>query len=125
LPLYGHEYDEETSPIAAGYGWAVKFTKGDFIGREALLKEKEHGPAKKLSALIFSGRGIPRQGAKVFLPSSGKLLGQVTSGTFSPSLGKPIALAYLASQPAEVLVELRGEKIAGALVDKPFYKRVK
>lgn len=125
LPLYGHEYDEETSPLAAGYGWAVKFGKGDFIGRKALLQEKTNGPSKILSALVFNGRGIPRQGVKVFLPSSGKLLGQVTSGTFSPSLGKPIALAYLYSQPTEVVVELRGEKVAGILVDKPFYKRVK
>ncbi|MDD5594375.1 MAG: glycine cleavage system aminomethyltransferase GcvT, partial [Candidatus Margulisbacteria bacterium] len=66
LPLYGHEYDEETTPLEAGYGWAVKFDKGDFIGREALLKEKNEGLRKKLVGIELASRAIPRQGNLVF-----------------------------------------------------------
>ena len=123
LPLYGHEYDEETTPLEANYGWAVKFNKGNFIGRSALLKEKEEGLKKKLVGLTLNGRAIPRQGNPVFSATQ-KRLGVVTSGTFSPFFKKPIALAYLSSDEKEVLVDIRSEKIAAAVVDKSFYKRV-
>jgi aminomethyltransferase len=125
LPLYGHEYDEETSPLEAGYAWAVKFDKGDFMGREALLREKETGIRKKLVGIEMEGRAIPRQGAPVFCAPSSVLCGQVTSGTFSPTFKKPTALAYLTTEAKDVLVEIRGEKHPGKVVDKAFYKRVK
>jgi len=124
LPLYGHEYDEETSPLDAGYGWAVKFDKGDFIGRAALLKEKEAGLRKRLVGIEMEGRAIPRAGNSIFDSRRSKI-GVVTSGTFSPTLRKPIALAYLAGGEKDVLVEIRGEKFPGNVVDKALYKRVK
>jgi aminomethyltransferase len=130
FPLYGHEYDEETSPLEVGYSWAVKFDKGDFIGREALLKQKETGPAKKLVGIEAEGRAIPRGGDSIFdisPPQAEKLVGKVTSGTFSPTLKKPIALAYLAAEQAvlgnEVKVEIRGSKIPAKVVAKTFYTR--
>ncbi len=126
LPLYGHEYDEATSPLEAGYGWAVKFDKPEkFIGREALLKEKESGLKKKLVGIELAGRAIPRQGAPVFSADGSRPLGQVTSGTFSPTFQKPIALAYLTAVAPEVTIEIRGEKWPGKVVDKAFYKGVK
>lgn len=131
LPLYGHEYDEETSPISAGYGWAVKFDKGNFIGRDALLKEKTEGTKRLLVGLEIDGRAIPRQGNLTFDAGSLKLIGCVTSGTFSPTFKKPIALAYLnapANQPllgSHVQVEIRSQRVPARVVDKSFYKRVK
>jgi len=127
LPLYGHEYDEETTPLEAGYGWAVKFDKGDFIGREALLKEKNEGLRKKLVGIELASRAIPRQGNLVFDDQKAKI-GVVTSGTFSPTLKKPVALAYLSPQTSPLtplFVEIRGEKVPARLVDKTFVKRVK
>jgi aminomethyltransferase len=121
LPLYGHEYDEETSPLDAGYAWAVKFAKGDFAGKQALLS----GAKKKLVGIEMAGRAIPRQGASVFCAPDSAPCGQVTSGTFSPTFKKPIALAYLTAEAQAVLVEIRGEKLPGHVVDKAFYKRVK
>ncbi|MBU0502480.1 MAG: glycine cleavage system aminomethyltransferase GcvT, partial [Candidatus Margulisbacteria bacterium] len=122
LPLYGHEYDEETSPLEVGYSWAVKFDKGDFIGRAALLQEKEKGLKKKLVGLELDSRAIAREGSKIFanLAPAGK----VTSGTFSPTLKKPIALAMLSDlDKTDLLVEVRGQKLAAKVVAKNFYKR--
>ncbi|MBU0629922.1 MAG: glycine cleavage system aminomethyltransferase GcvT [Candidatus Margulisbacteria bacterium] len=129
LPLYGHEYDEATTPVEAGYAWAVKINKGPFIGRDALLKEKEEGPKKTLVGLELSGRAIPRQGALVYPSSSNTPVGQVTSGTFSPTFSRPIALAYVApssfSSGDKAFVDIRGVKHPATIVDKTFYKRVK
>jgi aminomethyltransferase len=127
LPLYGHEYDEETSPIEAGYSWAVKFDKGAFLGREALLKQKESGTKKKLAGLEIDGRAITRAGDEVLAVRDLKLVGKVTSGTFSPTLKKPIALAYLAPDQAAagntVKVKVRGNPVPAKVVAKTFYKR--
>jgi aminomethyltransferase len=122
LPLYGHEYNEETNPLEAGYAWAVKFDKGNFVGREALLKEKETGLKKKLVGLALEGRIIPREGCQIV---DGRALnvGVVTSGTFSPTLKKPIALAYLESPATEVCVEIRGNLVPAKIVAKNFIKR--
>lgn len=128
LPLYGHEYDETTSPLEAGYGWAVKFDKGDFIGRAALLKEQQTGLKKKLVGIELAGRAIPRQGNPVFDAAGSRQIGIVTSGTFSPTFKKPIALSYLSPQTpylSQIFVEIRGEKCPGKVVDKAFYKGVK
>jgi len=125
LPLYGHEYDEDTSPLEAGYGWAVKLEKGAFIGRAALLKQKRDGLRKKLVGVEMASRAIPRQGNSIYGGDGAGQIGRVTSGTFSPTLKKPIALAYLAEAAQDVLVEIRGEKLPGKVVDKAFYKGVK
>ncbi|MFA6431153.1 MAG: glycine cleavage system aminomethyltransferase GcvT [Candidatus Margulisiibacteriota bacterium] len=124
LPLYGHEYNEETSPLEAGYSWAVKFGKASFIGKEALLKQKEALP-KHLVGISLEGRAIPRQGAQVYSGDGKNIIGIVTSGTYSPTFKRPIALAYLKTNASNVAVEIRGEKLPGAVVDKAFYKRVK
>jgi glycine cleavage system T protein (aminomethyltransferase) len=126
-PLYGHEYDEETSPFEVGYGWAVKLDKGEFIGKPALLNQKEKGPNKKLVGIELEGRGIIRDGGLIFDSSGNREIGKVTSGTFSPTLKKPIALAYLATKEAalgnEVKALIRGVKVPAKLVAKSFYKR--
>ncbi len=125
LPLYGHEYDDKTTPLEAGYGWAVKFNKKDFIGRKALFEEKEKGLKKKLVGIEFSERMIPREGIKVFNGGDSPI-GEITSGSFSPSLEKPIALAYIysdkAKAEAEAQAEVRGRRIRGKIVKLPFYR---
>lgn len=120
LPLYGHEYDDSTTPIEAGYAWAVKFEKGPFIGREALLLP----PQKQLVGLALLGRAIPRQGNAV-VNENNLPLGVVTSGTFSPTFNRPIALAYLSSLSDKAFIEIRGTAQPATIVDKAFYKRVK
>ena len=127
LPLYGHEYDDGTSPLEAGYGWAVKFDKGDFIGKGALQKQKEKGVAKKLMGIEPEGKAVPREGNLVFDASGSNPGGKITSGTFSPTFKKPIALAYLTPKEAvvgnTVQVEIRGNRIPAKVVAKTFYKR--
>jgi len=122
FPLYGHEYDEKTSPLEAGYGWAVKLDKEDFIGKNSLQKEKESGLKKKLVGLAVEGRAIPRAGDPIFTLKNLKT-GQVTSGTFSPTLKKPIALGYITTEDPAVQIEVRGNKIPAKTVAKTFYKR--
>ncbi|OGC36376.1 hypothetical protein A2311_02425 [candidate division WOR-1 bacterium RIFOXYB2_FULL_48_7] len=121
LPLYGHEYDEKSSPLDAGYQWAVKFEKGTFVGKKALMS----GRTKTLVGLEFEGRTIPRQGTTVFSASDSGICGEITSGTFSPTFNKPLALAYLTRPESKIFVELRGNRQLGHVVDKAFYKRVK
>ncbi|MFA5839700.1 MAG: glycine cleavage system aminomethyltransferase GcvT [Candidatus Margulisiibacteriota bacterium] len=131
LPLYGHEYNDQTSPLEVGYSWAVKLNKGEFVGREALLKQKEQGLTKKLVGLEVEGRAIARQGGEVYgqeKVENGKLkIGTVSSGTFSPTLQKPIALAFLDPTHAKIgnLVQVKiRENFANAkIVAKSFYKR--
>jgi len=127
LPLYGHEYDEQTSPLEAGYGWAVKFEKGEFIGKSALLAQKQSGPSRKLVGLAPEGRAIPRAGDAIFDIRTSDIVGKVTSGTFSPTLKRPIAMAYLASQAAtpdsDVQIEIRGKRAPAKVVAKTSYKR--
>jgi aminomethyltransferase len=127
LPLYGHEYDDETSPLEVGYAWAVKFDKGNFIGKEALAKQKETGIKRKLVGLEPQARSIPRAGDSVLDNQSRKKIGKVSSGTFSPTFKKPIALAFLETGEAllnnQVNIEIRGNKIPAKVVAKTFYKR--
>lgn len=127
FPLYGHEYNEETSPLEAGYGWAVKFDKDNFVGKTALLEQKEKGVPKKLVGLAPQGRAIPRAGDVVFDKNQVNVLGTVTSGTFSPTLKKPIALAFLATEAADsgsdVNIQIRGNQVPAKIVAKSFYKR--
>ena len=100
LPLYGHEHTEETNPIEAGEAMFVKFDAGDFRGREALESIAAVGPARCLMGLKMLGRRIPRQGAVVL--NDGEEIGHVTSGTVSPVLQCPIALAYLRADAAQI-----------------------
>ncbi|UCF06318.1 MAG: glycine cleavage system aminomethyltransferase GcvT [bacterium] len=121
--LYGHEIDEETSPLEAGLSWLVKFKKGDFIGRKALASEKERGPARTLVGLEIEGRMIARQGFTVLY--NGESVGTVTSGTFAPALGKSLAMALIQSAAAgkgEFTIDIRGKMIPAMRVGIPFYK---
>lgn len=124
-PLYGHELDDTTTPLEAGLEWVAKLAKGPFIGREALLKQKEQGVLRRLVGLELLDPGIARSGYALF--KNGKSVGRVTSGTKSPTLGKSIALAYVASEETglnnSIQVEIRGRKIAAQIVPLPFYPR--
>ena len=124
-PLYGHELDDDTTPLEAGLEWVVKFSKPEFIGREALLKQKQEGVKRKLVGLELIDPGIARSGYAVL--KDGRSIGRVTSGTKSPSLNRSIALAYVASAEAqtgnELEVEIRGRKAKAKIVPLPFYRR--
>jgi aminomethyltransferase len=124
LPLYGHELSREISPLEAGLGWAVKLSgKGDFVGAHALAALKQRGVARRLVGLELTEAGIAR--ADYPVKSGERTVGVVTSGTKSPTLGKAIALALLASESvdAPVSVEIRGRAIRAERVRTPFYRR--
>ncbi|WP_067149168.1 glycine cleavage system aminomethyltransferase GcvT [Pseudotamlana agarivorans] len=122
--LYGNDIDDTTSPIEAGLGWITKFTK-DFTNSEALKAEKEQGPKRKLIAFELDERGIPRHGYDI-VDSEGSVIGKVTSGTMSPSLGKGIGLGYvpteLAGVDSKISVQIRKNAVPATVVKLPFYK---
>jgi aminomethyltransferase len=126
MPLYGNELDLRTNPYEAGLGRVVKLDKpADFVGRTALEKVARDGPARKLVGLTVEGRGIARHGHPVWVGE--RRTGLVTSGTQSPTLGVPIAMAYVAPGDAEpgtvVEVEIRAARVPARVVPLPFYRR--
>jgi aminomethyltransferase len=126
MPLYGNELDLRTNPYEAGLGRVVKLDKpADFVGRAALEKVARDGPARKLVGLTVEGRGIARHGHPVWVGE--RRTGVVTSGTQSPTLGVPIAMAYVAPGDAEpgtvVEVEIRAARVPARVVPLPFYRR--
>jgi aminomethyltransferase len=126
MPLYGNELDRDTNPFEAGLGRVVKLDKpADFVGRAALEKVARDGPAKRLVGLVVRGRGIARHGHPVF--AADRRTGVVTSGTHSPTLNVPIAMAYVApgdGEPGTILdVEIRQQRVAAEVVALPFYRR--
>ncbi|MBY0358742.1 MAG: glycine cleavage system aminomethyltransferase GcvT [Candidatus Obscuribacterales bacterium] len=125
LPLYGHELDENTSPLEAGLGWSVKLEKGDFMGASTLRAQKQLGLSKQLIGLKTEGKALPRQGYPVY--DGEKRVGTVTSGSQGISVGYPIACAFVPPaycQPGRKLqVEIREAKVEGEVVSKTFYKR--
>ncbi|MEU9335199.1 glycine cleavage system aminomethyltransferase GcvT [Streptomyces sp. NPDC048290] len=132
MPLYGHELTAALTPFDAGLGPVVKFEKdGDFVGREALAeaaKRAESEPPRVLVGLIAEGRRVPRAGYPVV--ADGTVIGEVTSGAPSPTLGKPLAMAYVdaahaAPGTAGVGVDIRGSQEPYEVVALPFYKRQK
>ncbi len=127
LSLYGQDIDETTTPLEAGLGWLVHLdSKGDFIGREILEKQKKEGVAKRLVGLQMEGRHIARHGYPVL--SDDRVVGEVTSGTFSPTLGRAIALAYVSTPLSKIgqklEVKIRGKNYPAVVVKKPFYRSV-
>ncbi|MFE7541431.1 glycine cleavage system aminomethyltransferase GcvT [Streptomyces platensis] len=136
MPLYGHELTTATTPFDAGLGRVVKFEKttngGDFVGREALAEAAERAearPPRKLVGLIAQGRRVPRAGYPV-VTADGTVIGEVTSGAPSPTLGKPIAIAYVDAAYATagtegVCVDIRGSHEPYEVTALPFYKRQK
>jgi aminomethyltransferase len=121
LPLHGHELGEGITPLQAGLGWVVRFDKGDFRGRAALEAERERGVARRLRGLVVDGRQIPREGHAVL--RDGLPAGVVTSGNFSPVLGRGIALAFV--DPAvrvgdDLAVDIRGREVPALVTALPF-----
>lgn len=127
LPLYGHELDEQTSPLEAGLGWSVKLNKDNFLGREALLKQKDEGLAKQCVCLKVESKALPRQGYDVL--ANGAVVGQVSSGSQGIYLGYPIAFAFVPPQFAklgqELEVKIRDNNVSCKVIARPFYKRQK
>ncbi|MFQ5944878.1 MAG: glycine cleavage system aminomethyltransferase GcvT [Anaerolineae bacterium] len=125
LALHGNELDEETTPLEAGLSWTVAWDKGEFVGRDRLLVQRSDGVDKRLVGLRMLDPGIPRHGYRVL--EGDRPVGSVTSGSFSPTLRGPIALAYvpprLAEVGSEVMVDIRGRPRRAEVVRKPFYKR--
>jgi aminomethyltransferase len=125
MALYGQDITEETTPLEAGLGWLVHLDrKGDFVGRSVLEAQKTAGVSRRLVALEMAGRNIARHDYPVV--AEGQVVGIVTSGTWSPTLEKAIALAYvpvgMSKLGSAVQVEIRGKACEGRVVKKPFYK---
>lgn len=127
MALYGHEIDASISPLEADLAWIVKLDKGDFVGRDVLVKQTESGLRRKLVGFEMCGRGIGRDGYEVLV--DGAPAGWVTSGSPAPSLSKNIGLCYLPVAEAHVgraiEVVIRSQPVAAVTVETPFYKRAK
>ncbi len=124
-PLYGHELNEDINPIEAGLGWVVSKSK-QFIGAEVIRRVREQGPVRKLVGLEVEGRMVARQGYPVQV--DGRTVGEITSGTFSPTLEKSIAMAFVSSEYArtgnEVQVDMRGKPVPARIVSRRFVNHV-
>ncbi len=127
MSLYGHELSDEITPLEAGLGWICKLQKGDFTGREVLLKQKAEGLKHKLVGFEMSDRGIARDGFDVYV--NDEKVGYVSSGSPAPFLKKNIGLAFvpveLAKIGQEIKIDVRGKHLAAQIVPTPFYKRQK
>ncbi|MGH9244225.1 MAG: glycine cleavage system aminomethyltransferase GcvT [Acidimicrobiales bacterium] len=124
LPLHGHELGPGITPLQAGLGWVVSWTKGEFRGRAALAAEKERGVVRKLRGIAVDGRRPPRGDQPVLV--DGRSVGVVTSGNFSPTLGHGVALAFMPpdiEDGTEVEIDARGSRLRGRVVPLPFVKR--
>jgi aminomethyltransferase len=125
MPLYGHELSEDIDPLQAGLGWAVKLDKGDFIGRDALRKRQQDPGRPVRAGLQLEGKRAAREGAAVL--HEGKPVGRVTSGTFTPTLQRAIAMAYippaLAAAGTRLEAEVGKAQAAAVVVALPFYSR--
>jgi len=123
MALYGNDIDQTTNPIEAGLGWIVDLEK-DFIGKDVIARQKEEKPTRRLVCMELESRAVPRHGHEIFDDSN--KIGFVTSGTFSPSLHKPIALGYVAAARARignvVAIAIRDKRIPATVVKPPFYK---
>lgn len=121
--LYGNDIDDTTSPLEAPLGWTVKWDKGDFIGREALLRRREEGPARRLVGFSVEGRAVARHGYGLLHQK--EPVGSVTSGTFSPTLQMSIGMGYLPSaltKDGALSVEIRDRAVPIRLTRLPFYR---
>ena len=125
MSLYGHEISDEITPLEANLGWICKLNKGEFLGRDALVKQKEAGLKRKLVGFEMKDRGIARDGFDVYI--NDKKLGFVTSGSPAPYLKKNIGLAFVPTEFAnvgqEIKIDVRGKHLSAQIVPTPFYKR--
>lgn len=123
MALYGNDIDETTTPIEAGLSWIIDFDK-DFIGKDVIAKQKAEKPPRRLVCLELEGKAVPRHGHNIY--DNGQVVGKVTSGTFSPSLKKPIALGYVPLEKSKagttVSIAIRDKLYPSVVVKPPFYK---
>jgi aminomethyltransferase len=123
--LYGADMDDRTTPLEAGLGWVVKLDKGDFTGREALVRQKEQGVSRKLVGFVLTDAGIARHGYPVL--QEGRRVGEVTSGTMGPSIKKAIGIGYvptaLSAEGSTFQIDIRGRGVGARVVKTPFYKK--
>jgi len=123
--LYGNDIDKTTNPLEAGLGWITKINKGDFIGKDVLLKVKADGLKRKLVGMVGNDKSFPRHGYDI--NANGKKIGEITSGTVSPILEKPIAMGYVdISESAEgnkINIVIRGKETPVEIVKPPFIKK--
>ncbi|MDQ2740789.1 MAG: glycine cleavage system aminomethyltransferase GcvT [Chloroflexota bacterium] len=123
--LYGNDIDQTTNPLEAGLGWTVKFGEHDFVAREVLERVKVDGVKRRMVAIDMRDRGIPRQHSPIC--AEGQAVGEVTSGTFSPSFERGIGLGYVetarAKIGADIQVAIRGQEHPAQIVRKPMYRR--
>ena len=123
--LYGNDIDDTTSPLEAGLGWITKFSK-DFTAKNILLQQKEKGVGRKLVGFEMIDRGIPRQHYEI-TDKEGNVIGEVTSGTQSPSLQKAIGMGYIkpeyATEHTEIYIRVRNNLLKAGAVKIPFYKK--
>ena len=123
--LYGNDIDKTTNPLEAGLGWITKLNKGNFIGRDVLLKVKSEGLSRKFVAMLGNDKSFPRHGYEI--KADNKKIGEVTSGTVSPVLEKPIAMGYVdvsqAAEGNEVNIVVRGRETLVKIVKLPFIKK--
>ncbi len=126
LPLYGQELGPDISPLEAKLGFAVKLDAGDFIGRDALKRAKEEGLAKRLVGFEMQERGVPRTGYPIY-DTDGEEVGHVSSGSFSPTLGKNIGLGFVPPKMikwgTQLQIGVRKRKLSAVVVKIPFYQR--
>jgi aminomethyltransferase len=127
MALYGNDIDDTTTPLEAGLDWIVKFEKEGFLGREALVRQRSAGIKRKLVGFEMKGRGIARHGYPIW--SGGAVVGNVTSGTHAPTLGKALGMGYvpveLSGPGSKFDVEIREQKVAAEVVETPFYRRAR
>lgn len=127
--LYGNDINEETTPLEANVEWTVSFHKGDFIGSQALLTQKQAGVPRRFMAFELVEKAVPRHGFKILDSVSSRVIGEVTSGNFSPLLQKGIGLGYVPpsyAAPATALaIDIRGKAVPAVVVKAPFYKKPK
>jgi aminomethyltransferase len=123
--LYGNDIDQSTHPLEAGLGWITKLNKSDFNGRDVLLKTKKEGVKRKLVGFTLPDRTLARHGYEIV--HNGKIVGQVTSGTFSPSLKKGIGMGYVSTELANpgtiVSICVRGKEIPATISVMPFLQK--
>ncbi len=125
LMLYGNDIDDTTTVLEAGLGWLIKFKKGDFLGRDRLLRQKEEGVKRQIAGFEMLGRGIARHDYPVFIGD--EEVSKVTSGTFSPYFKKSIGLTYVPVRYLEpgtkIAIGIRDKKVEAEIVTIPFYSR--
>lgn len=129
LPLYGNDLDDETTPLEAGLDWVVKFDAGNFLGRDALWKQKNNGIARALVGFEMRTRGIARHGYPILAAADAPPIGLVTSGTVGPTVGKNIGMGYVPHTMSEpgtrLFIDCRGKVSEAEIVSGPFYRRPK